>query len=346
MKVYSMELAVCRFSACGCKGSILFVWEPNMFTKEHVFVHDNYVAVQGTWVAKQVKVFMVSVNFPQGLLCLFHMYSAINHKKKSGMLCSVFLLKQKLRMPMKEMGRLFMLLVLVLLIISLWTPSWLIFHSGGTKISKLDRFLISEGMMQVYPNNAAMVLQKGILDHSPILVYEKQVNYGPPSFRRPPPPPFVGLDAFKDVVKRTWVASVEGESNAIITFNIKSRVKWGVEGDENSSFSHSAVKHKIRQITIRGVSLEGDKSSSLEVPHRCKSPTPGRTTAAPTPVRTTAAPTPVRTTAVPQQVAPPQRTIELRTGSQKTTDEAESRSEQPSIVDVEEVSICQKIIVN
>ncbi|KAL4581013.1 hypothetical protein LXL04_017219 [Taraxacum kok-saghyz] len=59
-------------------------------------------------------------------------------------------------------------------------------------------------------------------------------------------------------------------------------------------------------------------------PHRCKSLTPGRTTAAPTPVRTTAA---------PQQVAPPQRTIELRTSATLGT---ESRSEQPPIVDVEE----------
>ena len=37
----------------------------------------------------------------------------------------------------------------------------------------------------------------------------------------------------------------------------KSRVRWGVEGDENSGYFHGVINRKRRQLAIKGVMVEG-----------------------------------------------------------------------------------------
>jgi len=52
-----------------------------------------------------------------------------------------------------------------------------------TKMSKIDRFLLSEGVLDVFPNLVATVLDKGAPDHRPILLKEDSNDYGPIPFR-------------------------------------------------------------------------------------------------------------------------------------------------------------------
>ncbi|GKA87761.1 putative RNA-directed DNA polymerase, eukaryota, reverse transcriptase zinc-binding domain protein [Tanacetum coccineum] len=47
-----------------------------------------------------------------------------------------------------------------------WTNKW------GTKMSKLDRFLVSESFYETFPHATGLVLEKGIPDHRPILLKE------------------------------------------------------------------------------------------------------------------------------------------------------------------------------
>ncbi|GKE46004.1 hypothetical protein Tco_1473288 [Tanacetum coccineum] len=58
-----------------------------------------------------------------------------------------------------------------------WTDKW------GTKMSKLDWFMISESFYEVFPHTTGVVLEKGILDHRPILLKESNTDYSPTPFR-------------------------------------------------------------------------------------------------------------------------------------------------------------------
>ncbi|GKB31878.1 RNA-directed DNA polymerase, eukaryota [Tanacetum coccineum] len=56
-------------------------------------------------------------------------------------------------------------------------------HKSAKKLSKLDRFLISEGLMRSCTNILASTLDCYLYDHRPILMREAHFDYGPIPFR-------------------------------------------------------------------------------------------------------------------------------------------------------------------
>nr|KAJ0208379.1 hypothetical protein LSAT_V11C500277190 [Lactuca sativa] len=78
-----------------------------------------------------------------------------------------------------------------------WSDKW------GSKFSKLDRFLVTEGIMGYFPHLTGLVLEKKIPDYPPILLLEHRVDYGPTSFRL-----FHSwflMDRFDEVVWESWL---------------------------------------------------------------------------------------------------------------------------------------------
>ncbi|GJX60146.1 putative RNA-directed DNA polymerase, eukaryota, reverse transcriptase zinc-binding domain protein [Tanacetum coccineum] len=170
---------------------------------------------------------------------------------------------------------------------------------SGSKMSKLDPFLISKSFYDVFPHVTYVVLKKGIPDHRPILLKDFKVDFGPTSFR--------GFISFKKKLQnlkrviRGWVASKRVDSNmlklehqsrlTLIDAKInqdcaseedfnnrrdsmrilddlqsmenkdlaqKDKIKWAIEGDENTSFLHGTLKKKRRQLAIKGILKDGD----------------------------------------------------------------------------------------
>nr|GEZ71047.1 RNA-directed DNA polymerase, eukaryota [Tanacetum cinerariifolium] len=52
-------------------------------------------------------------------------------------------------------------------------------HSSASKMSKLDRFLVSEGIFVTFPTISAICLDRYLSDHRPILLNEIHTDYGP-----------------------------------------------------------------------------------------------------------------------------------------------------------------------
>ena len=52
-------------------------------------------------------------------------------------------------------------------------------HRSASKMSKLDRFLISESFLREYPSISAITLDRFLSDHRPILLRESTHDYGP-----------------------------------------------------------------------------------------------------------------------------------------------------------------------
>ncbi|GJX96232.1 RNA-directed DNA polymerase, eukaryota, reverse transcriptase zinc-binding domain protein [Tanacetum coccineum] len=208
-------------------------------------------------------------------------------------------------------------------------------HKSASKMSKLDRFLISESLMNSCPNISAITLERFLSDHHPILMRESHYDYGPVPFR------FFhywfkikGFDKFDE---DSWNEAVVVEPNAMtklmkklkhlkekiclwnkgntmssinrkrtLKFDLadldliidkgcgdveivnkranvvrslqelenlqsleaaqKSKIKWAIEGDENSKYYHGILNKKRSQLAIRGILVDGNWIDSPHLP--------------------------------------------------------------------------------
>ncbi|GKB39044.1 RNA-directed DNA polymerase, eukaryota [Tanacetum coccineum] len=199
-------------------------------------------------------------------------------------------------------------------------------HKSATKMSKLDRFLISENLWNSHPNINAVTLDRHLSDHRPILLRESITDYGPTPFRFYNS--WIEIDGFKELVEDSWRDAPVDNCNGMRTFmfklkflknkikewnsrflknskadltrlqeelkqidaeidcgkgndsivaqrldvmnsinNIvkiydsqalqKAKIKWAVEGDENSRFFHGIINKRRKQRSIRGVMKDG-----------------------------------------------------------------------------------------
>nr|GEV04102.1 RNA-directed DNA polymerase, eukaryota [Tanacetum cinerariifolium] len=161
-------------------------------------------------------------------------------------------------------------------------------HKSASKMSKLDRFLISENLMHKCPNMCAITLDRFISDHRAILLRESSFDYGPTPFR------FfhIGwkewINVFKNNSKAELIRlkgelqAVDGDIdygngsdkvvskrteiiNSMLRLNKikaskaaqKAKIKWSVEKDENLIFFHGMLNKNRSQLSIRGVMADG-----------------------------------------------------------------------------------------
>ncbi|GJV91486.1 RNA-directed DNA polymerase, eukaryota [Tanacetum coccineum] len=199
-------------------------------------------------------------------------------------------------------------------------------HPSATKMSKLDRFLVSDGIISLFPSIMAICLDRHLSDHRPILLCDIQLDFGPIPFRFYHS--WFSFDGFDEMVAHTWHSFTHTDRNGMIRFmkklqdlkahirkwlkdkreNLsrlkhdieadlrdidkeldtslisdmvlarrldlkgqlhdikakesvdfiqKSKVRWAIEGDENSSFFHGIINKKRSQLAIRGVLIDG-----------------------------------------------------------------------------------------
>ncbi|GJX52230.1 hypothetical protein Tco_0280599 [Tanacetum coccineum] len=163
-------------------------------------------------------------------------------------------------------------------------------HKNASKMSKLDRFLLSEGLFDFFPHLSAICLDKNLSNHRPILLRESCLDYGPTPFRFFHS--WFSLDGFDAFVENTWNSLMVSDDNALIRLqrklqllkiaikswtkefrlkalllnelheinsvnaselSQKAKIRWSIEGDENSKFFHGIINKKRAQLAIRGI---------------------------------------------------------------------------------------------
>nr|GFA92558.1 RNA-directed DNA polymerase, eukaryota, reverse transcriptase zinc-binding domain protein [Tanacetum cinerariifolium] len=157
-------------------------------------------------------------------------------------------------------------------------------NKAGKKLSKLDRFLISEGVMEDKPDIKVTAIERLWFDHSPILLHSKKADFGPSPFKLYNS--WLSRDGFDDIVDVRKIDKSHKSANLSEIHDIekkiddgsasifdrekrikhlqdidklenlealdliqKARIKWDIEGNENSFF-HGIINSKRRTQAI------------------------------------------------------------------------------------------------
>nr|GEW98647.1 RNA-directed DNA polymerase, eukaryota [Tanacetum cinerariifolium] len=92
-------------------------------------------------------------------------------------------------------------------------------HPSASKMSKLDRFLVSDGIFLTFPVITAVCLDRHLSDHRPIILKKIQTDFGPTPFRLYHS--WFKRDGFDAMVEQAWLSFSHNDSNSLIRFKKK-----------------------------------------------------------------------------------------------------------------------------
>ncbi|GKA39604.1 RNA-directed DNA polymerase, eukaryota [Tanacetum coccineum] len=250
----------------GYSGGILCVWDPRLFFKDNSTISDSFLAISGTWIPSSTKLLVISVYAPQDLTKIRTLWDFIHHLIDSWdgeyVLLGDF---KEVRFEHGWHGSLFnshgansfnnFITRTGLIDLPLEGYSFTWARKYASKMSKLDRFLISEGLLALFSSISALCHDKHLSDHRPILLRELNVDYGPTPFRF-----FHSWFSRKDFDKMVEDSWKNSDFNMSSSLNMaqKAKIRWAIEGDENSKFFHGIINKKPSQLAIHGVLADGD----------------------------------------------------------------------------------------
>ncbi|GKD15748.1 RNA-directed DNA polymerase, eukaryota [Tanacetum coccineum] len=177
----------------GNSGGILRVWDPNSFCKSNATISDYFVMVRGVWRLTSQDLLMIAVYAPHDFkdkqLLWDYLTREIGKWKGEVVIMGDF---NEVRYKSDRFGSVFnvqganmfnsFITNAGLVEVSLGGSSFTWCHKSATKMSKLDRFLVSESLLSTWPNITAVTLERYLSDHRPILLRESHFDYGPTLF--------------------------------------------------------------------------------------------------------------------------------------------------------------------
>ena len=92
-------------------------------------------------------------------------------------------------------------------------------HPSGAKMSKLDRFLVTEGLISIFPHISVICVDKNLLDHRAILHREVIMDYGATPFRLYHS--WLSFQGFDHMVRSSWNSFLLEDSNGMVRFKKK-----------------------------------------------------------------------------------------------------------------------------
>ncbi|GJR10771.1 RNA-directed DNA polymerase, eukaryota [Tanacetum coccineum] len=210
----------------GNSGGILCVWDPNAFCKSSVTMSDYFIMVRGVWRQNGKDFLIIVVYAPhdikEKMMLWDYLTREISRWKGEVVVMGDF---NEVRNRSDRFGSVFnvqganvfnsFISSAGLVLVSLGGCSFMWCHKSATKISKLDRFLVSESLINTCPNISAITLERYLSDHRLILLREYHFDYGPTLFR------FFHywfeMEGFSKIMEDSWKESPSDESNAMIS---------------------------------------------------------------------------------------------------------------------------------
>ncbi|GKC08551.1 RNA-directed DNA polymerase, eukaryota [Tanacetum coccineum] len=217
-------------SSVGISRGIFCVWDSNLFIKDHVSSSDYFLAIMGTWTPSSTKHLVISVYAPQEVTekrALWDYLRSLIDRWNGEIVvlgdCN------EVRTEQEWFGSTFniqgansfnnFISIAGLIDHPLGGYSYTWVHKSASKMSKLDRFLISEGLMELFPHLTGLCLDRHLSNHRPIIMVESKLDYGPIPFRIFHS--WFKMEGFDKFVEDTWNSLKVTDSNALICMKKK-----------------------------------------------------------------------------------------------------------------------------
>nr|GEX20477.1 nucleotide-binding alpha-beta plait domain-containing protein [Tanacetum cinerariifolium] len=206
-------------ASVGNSGEILCVWDPNMFKNTKSTASDYFVMVRGDWMPNGKKLLIISVYAPQELSekKMLWDYLSLVISKWEGKVVIMGDFNE-VRNKSKRFGTLF--------------------NRHGADV--FNRFISSAGLDEddhIIESNALIRMMKKLK------CLKEKIREGENNI----------VNRRTDVVKLLQ----EVENKNYLEAAQKAKIKWAIEGDENSKYYHGVINKKRNQLSIRGILVEG-----------------------------------------------------------------------------------------
>nr|GFA26132.1 RNA-directed DNA polymerase, eukaryota [Tanacetum cinerariifolium] len=219
--------------ACGNLSGILCTWDTNFFKKEQHIISDNFIALYGTWIPNKHKLLLISIYAPQSVsskhMLWSYLTSLITSWNGESLIMGDF---NKVRCIEERWGSVFnvhganafnsFISNSGLNDIQLEGYSFIWAHPSATKMSH------SKDLKSKLSDIDKMLDQGGVTDD--ILLSRMEV-----------------LKQLHDV---------QSSNNRDIMQKVK--IRWAIEGDENSKYFHAIINKKRVNLSVKGVMVDGD----------------------------------------------------------------------------------------
>ncbi|GKC40920.1 RNA-directed DNA polymerase, eukaryota [Tanacetum coccineum] len=249
--------------AIGNSGGILCTWDPNVFLKEQHILSDNFVALFGSWIPTKTKMLIISIYAPQPRTekrSLWNYIMSLVTRWHGD--CIVMGDFNEVRRADERMGSVFNVQGATefndfisnsgLVDIQLEGYSFTWSHPSASKMSKLDRFLVSEGLISIFPHISAICLDRHLSDHRPILLRDVIADYGATPFRLYHS--WLSLSGFEHMVNHTWNSIDLDDRNGMVRFKkklqaLKKEIRvWVADHKRKQTGRRNEIKLKLIDI--------------------------------------------------------------------------------------------------
>ncbi|GKB21975.1 RNA-directed DNA polymerase, eukaryota, reverse transcriptase zinc-binding domain protein [Tanacetum coccineum] len=189
-KIFALNTIMAR----GRSGGLISMWDPNFFSKESIWCDDSFIIIKENWKNVVGDCYMVNIYGPQdqvSKLALWNRLQDFMHHHNGSYI--MFEDMNTVRNDQERVGSIFNNIEadyfnffidatsLVDLPIRGRCFTWM--NKAGTKLSKLDRFLILEDVIDLLPDIRITALDKIWSDHNPILLHVDKIDFGPSPFK-------------------------------------------------------------------------------------------------------------------------------------------------------------------
>ncbi|GJT26024.1 RNA-directed DNA polymerase, eukaryota [Tanacetum coccineum] len=257
----NMDFDYSHSPSVGFSGGILCVWNKSCFSKCNEARSDYFVLVEGVWKQTGTKLLIIGVYAPQDLsekkLLWDYLHGVLSRWQGESIVMGDF---NEVRVPSERHGSvfnkqgasLFNSFInssnLIDVPLGVFSFTWAL--KNATKMSKLDRFLVSEGLLCRFPAMMGIILTRNLSDHRTILLKECDIDYGPTPFKMFPS--WFDIEGFDQMVKDAWNSEDVDDTNEMVY--LKKKLKKRI----------SSWVHKNRSISIEKRKAILDKLFKLD----------------------------------------------------------------------------------
>nr|GEZ34317.1 RNA-directed DNA polymerase, eukaryota [Tanacetum cinerariifolium] len=217
------------------------MWEASIFKKDKVTISDNFIAIYGTWLPSNSKILFVDVYAPQRTSCkriLWDYISTILGRwNGEAIIMGDF---NEVRSVMKDVDHVSTPTALGYLIGSFLIRAWTMLLWKEKKLQDLKviiRRWIKVKRLEMSGSKIDIVTELGAIDKD----MDRGVVNDDNVLRR--------LELKRNLLNVTVMEAKDRYQ--------KSKVKWAIEGDENSKFFHGIINKRRSQLAIRGIFVDG-----------------------------------------------------------------------------------------